>query len=80
MRTITDEIRHTLALHRGADYVAAEGRGQERAALDRVLEECDRCERGGTMMAPSIIRSLIATELGVTDPALDGVASGGERQ
>jgi hypothetical protein len=78
--TITDEIRYALALHRGADYVAAEGRDQERAALDRVLEECDRCERGGTMMAPSIVRSLIAAALGVTEDVPDRAGEEGGRQ
>lgn len=36
------------------------------AAVNRVLGECDRCERGGTFMAPEIVRDLIARELGVT--------------
>lgn len=80
MAELTAAIRHRLELHEAADVVAGAARDILRDALNRVLEECDRCERGGTMMAPSIIRSLIATELGVTDPVLDGVASGGEPQ
>jgi hypothetical protein len=60
------EIRSRLEYHKAADIVAGGVRDLQRVALDRVLEECDRCERGDTMMAPSIIRSLIATELGVT--------------
>lgn len=47
------------------DYMQGDSPQRPIAAVERVLDECDRCERGGTIMAPSVVRSLIASALGV---------------
>lgn len=50
------------------EYMQGDNPQRPIEALERVLEECDRCERGGTMMAPDVVRNLIADTLRVTAP------------
>jgi hypothetical protein len=47
------------------DYMQGDSPQAPIEAVERVLDECARCERGGTVMTPGIVRDLIAATLNV---------------